>query len=238
MSIDWNTQYANISDIIRRFARPICRDRGWDVDDIVSGTVERMVRQGATNPYDPERGSLGHYCTMQAKAHIADQLSRAAERVRHTSLSACVDGEAWDLPDPSPAMDDVGLDDEQIATMEDMLLDARLTLAERRLSLPHMRDARGRYIGRAESADISYRALLTWLRCDRDVAHTCRITGLSEPDLLAYLGWVVGTLERYGDEPYRRVWAAIRQSVRRRRQWAREALAEASVDASMTFVIP
>lgn len=229
-AIDWSAHYAQITALIAHYARPTCTKRGWELEDVIAGTVLRIIENEKTpSRYDPARSSLSNYVWIATRSYLSHLAETAQARISAHTIAAPV--RLSRTPDPSPAMDDVGLDDEQIATMADLLLDARLTLAERRTSLPLMRDSRGRYISRAESADISYRALLTWLRCDRDVAHTCRITGLSEGDLLAYLGWVVGTLERYGDEPYRRVWAAIRQSVRRRRQWAREALAEAAVEA-------
>lgn len=229
-TINWSAHYAQIAALIAHQARPTCAKRGWELDDVIAGVVLQIVENEKTpSRYDPTRSSLSNYVWLATRSYLSNLGETAQARLAAQSVAAPV--RLARNPDPAPPLDEQGLDDEQIATLDDLLLDARLTLAERRLSLPHMRDARGRYISRAESADISYRALLTWLRCDRDVGHTCRITGLSEGDLLLYLGWVVGTLERYGDEPYKRTWAAIRQSVRRRRQWAREALSDAHATA-------
>lgn len=101
----------------------ICRDRGWDVEDLVSDVTLLLLRREHTaSRYDAQRGSVDVYLRRVTRSVVGHWLDR--ERARKRDVRA--------IPaDPEPMTpDEFGVDDAQRAALVAVLDDARRVVGE------------------------------------------------------------------------------------------------------------
>lgn len=130
--------YSEIRTVVRSVASRLCRDRGWDLDDLTSEVVLAIARRqdSERSRFDPRRSTLDYYLRLVTRSVVSDWLKR-------------------DKPDTLPlehehddtvGPDEVGLDDAQAARLDAILADTRRVLSD----------------------GIAYRAVVVWLLAGED----------------------------------------------------------------------
>jgi len=168
----------------------ICRDRAWDLDDLVHDVMLSLVRKQESrgSRYNPARGAVSTYVVRVLRSVVGHRLARVrlegAERVE-------VD------EDQAPSPDESGLDDEESARLAAIL-----------------RDAASALVGGAEG--IGYRTLVAWLMHDREADAIARLAKLSEHDVWRYIALTLSLLEKGAAPEWRAIWHRHRMYVARR----------------------
>lgn len=101
----------------------ICRDRGWDVEDLVSDvTLVLLRREHTASRYDPRRGSVDVYLRRVTRSVVGHWLEHDRTRKREVT--------ALPIDVAPPPQDEQGLDDGQRAELVAILADARSVVGD------------------------------------------------------------------------------------------------------------
>ena len=102
--------------VVVRVASRICRDRGWDIEDVEGDVhVALLQKQRTASRFDPARAPLDFYVRTVVRGVVSLWLERE-RRERERSPQAEV---------ASEGQDEAGLSDEQKAVLVTALVDAR-----------------------------------------------------------------------------------------------------------------
>lgn len=129
--------YHDIRTMVRRCGGRLCRDRGWDVDDLTGDVLVAIVakQESDASRFDAARGTPDLYLRRVVQSVISHWLERERTQARSAR--------GLPLDVEPPAVDERGLDDEARARVEAILDDARRVLD-----------------------DVAYRTLVVWLASD------------------------------------------------------------------------
>lgn len=180
--------HATIRTMVRLVGSRICRDRGWDIEDLTGDVMVVLAHKQASSGsrFDARRSTLDYYLRMVVRGVIATWLRRARNSVE---VDAREEAASLDVP-----IDEVGVDDAQAALLAAVLGDARIVLA-----MP---------------CETAYRTLVAWLMAD-DVEGLARASTLDALDILRYLAKLLARLERTAAHEWRGVWRRHRHAVYR-----------------------
>lgn len=175
-----------IATMVRAVGTRICRDRGWDPDDLQSDVIVHLLakQQSPRSRYDATRSPLDYYLRRVVQSVIGHWIEREDAAKRVVTLEVEVH------TDPH----DGGLDDEGVARLSTVLADVRRVLAD--------------------GHDTAYRTLIAWLVAE-DVEVIAGVSGLTALDVLRYLAKVLCRLELRAQPRWRALWKAHRMRVYR-----------------------
>ena len=174
--------------IVRMVGGRICRDRGWDVEDLEGDVMVALLRKQASprSRFDPRRAPLDFYVRTVVRSVVGHWMARDVVRTR-----AFED----DIVSDEAVVDERGVNDEQLGRLSSVLVDARRALTP--------------------SRDIAYRTLVAWLELEHDVDTLAEATGVDRLELLRYLQLTLAVLRRRASPEWRPVWSRHWERVKR-----------------------
>ena len=185
-----SAHHAAITQMVKVVGTRICRDRGWDLEDLLSDVIVQLLakQQSARSRFDPTRSPLDFYLRKVVQSVIGHWLERedAAKRIIVT-----LEMETYAEPHEG------GLDDVEVARLNAVLGDARRVLVD--------------------SHDTAYRTLVAWLVAE-EVDVIAGLAGLTALDVLRYLAKALSRLERPSQPRWRAMWMRHRVRVYRQIQ--------------------
>ncbi len=204
------SHHERIRRIVQQRCARLCRDRAWDVDDLVHDVILALARkqESRRSRYDPARSAVSTYVVRVTNGVVGHRLARCRVEMG-SEVEADEDG--------ASAPDESGLDDLEAQRLGAVLQNAADVLGGH--------DA------------IAYRTLVAWLMHDRDAAAISRVAHLRELDVWRYVERTLTVLRRYASQEWRAVWWQHREYCARRKRSARDELERSERDDIEAFAL-
>lgn len=187
---------AQIRSLVIASAGQLCRQRGWEVDELVQDVVLELLRLARTRSrYDAARGAWSTYVTRVCRSVVGDRLARLRCEARAAEVLEREAGGALGVASP----DEGGLDDEQAARLDAVRADTARVLTP-----------------------VGYQAVLAWMLHGREVVGLASMSGVDELTLWRYLALQLGRLRCGAAPEWVQLWERHRAYAVRRLRGARQ----------------
>ena len=188
---------AQVHSLVIASAGQLCRQRGWDVDELVQDVVLELLRLARTRSrFDPGRGAWSTYVTRVCRSVVGDRLARLRCEARAAQV---LEREAGGTSIMGASPDEGGLDDEQAARLDAVRADTARVLTH-----------------------VGYQAVFAWMLHGREVAGLAAMSGVDELTLWRYLALQLGRLRRGAAPEWVQLWERHRAYAVRRLRGVRQ----------------